>query len=699
MYERANKEGIERDLKSFRDCYFNGHQFTRSVEENFNLIKKHLLAIQEANIPSKKISGNFSYPWITDQLRRLIAQRKKMYNTLQARGQKPRETTRYIEFDKYVNESIQKGYLDYINNMFDNIDDRAQNKKRFYRFCKAQRKDQFGVPPLKSNGQVITDPKQKADLLNNHLSNAFTRENLDNIPNKGDSPFPTMPEINITPKGVAKLLTSLNTSKASGPDCISANLLKLLGDGIAPIIASFFQQTLNTGTLPSEFKNAYVSPIFKKGQRSDPGNYRPISLTCILCKTLEHIITKNLMTHLEDNNILSNFQHGFRANRSCETQLTLTVHDFAESLNQQKQVDAILLDFTKAFDRVAHQRLIHKLDYYGVRDKNLAWITSFLENRRQRVVLDGKHSEELDVLSGVPQGTVLGPVLFLCFINDIADKLDSNIRLFADDALLYRVIENEADADQLQADLSSLEQWATEWQMEFNAKKCFVLHITNKRRISRTIYKLNNTSLESTNNHQYLGVTLDDKLNWNAHVDTICAKASRTLNFVRRNLHNCPAHVKQEAFNTYVRPQVEYASSVWNPSTSRNIKAVERINRGGARFVKSDYNKRSSPTQMMKSLKWNTLQERRKVNDLCQIHKISHKKFNVNYDHILQPFAASTRSHHRAYQNNFQPKVEAYRNSFFPRIVPNWNRLPPDLAETEEPKQFRKDVTAHLKLY
>ncbi len=160
-----------------------------------------------------------------------------------------------------------------------------------------------------------------------------------------------------------------------------------------------------------------------------------------------------------------------------------------------------------------------------------------------------------------------------------------------------------------------------------------------------------------------------------------------------------PAHVKQDAFNTYVRPQVEYASSVWNPSTARNIKAVEKINRGGARFVKGDYSKRSSPTQMLKSMKWNTLQDRRKVNNLCQIHKVSHDKFNVNFDHILQPFASNTRSHHRAYQNNFQPRVEAYKNSFFPRIVPDWNRLPPDLADTKEPKNFRKDVTAHLKLH
>ncbi len=695
-YDQANKDGIERDLKSFHACYFNGHQNHRSVEENYNLIKKHLLAIQENNIPSKKVSGNFSYPWINDPIRKLINQRKSMYTKLRARGLKPRETPRYIEFDKFVNNSIEQGYADYINGLFANPEEPSANKKRFYNFCKAQRKDQFGVPPLKCNGNLISDPKEKADVLNKHLANAFTREDLTNQPDKGESPFPTMQDITITPKGVAKLLTSLNTNKASGPDSISANLLKLVGEGIAPIIASFFQQTLDRGELPSDFKSAYVSPIHKKGQRSDPGNYRPISLTCILCKTIEHIVTKNLMTHLEDNSILSNLQHGFRANRSCETQLLLTIHNFAESLNMQKQLDAVLLDFTKAFDRVAHMRLLHKLQYYGIKGQNLAWITSFLQNRRQRVVLDGSFSDETDVLSGVPQGTVLGPVLFLCFINDIAEKLNSDIRLFADDALLFREVESEDDAAELQRDLNSLQDWAREWQMEFNAKKCYVLHITNKRRVHHHNYTLNGESLEKVHNHAYLGVILDDKLNWNAHVDHICSKATRTLNYIQRNLHSCPAQVREQAYFTYVRPQVEYASSIWNPGTVRNINAVEKVNRRAARFVKNDYARRSSPTAMIKSLKWNTLQDRRKINDLCQMHKIAHNKFNVDFSEILTPYESRTRSHHRAFLNNFQPRVEAYRNSFFPRVTPPWNRLPPDIIDTQDTKALRQQLTSRL---
>ena len=209
-------------------------------------------------------------------------------------------------------------------------------------------------------------------------------------------------------------------------------------------------------TLPSDWLTSMVVPFHKKSSKDNPANYRPISLTCLCCKVMEHIVLSNLNRHLSDNNILSPLQHGFRANLSCETQLVLTFHDWATIVNQQSQVDALLLDFSKAFDKVSDKKLIHKLAQYGISGKSQAWIAAFLQNRTQFTVVNGTHSTTTLVTSGVPQGSVLGPSLFLLFINDISSVTSSQLRLFADDTVLYKAINSKDDQHVLQEELSNL---------------------------------------------------------------------------------------------------------------------------------------------------------------------------------------------------------------------------------------------------
>ena len=203
------------------------------------------------------------------------------------------------------------------------------------------------------------------------------------------------------------------------------------------MITHLFKQSLDISELPPEWKTAYVTLIFKKDERSDPSNYLPVSLTSILCKTFEHILVSQIMNHLETHQILCPNQFGFRAEHSCESQLLVTINDFAYALNNKLQVDIGILDFSKAFDKVPHTRLIQKLEYYGIRGKPLQWIKSLLSNRSQCVVIEGCCSSSCEVTSGVPQGSVLGPSLLLIFINDLINNIQSTIRLLADDCLIY----------------------------------------------------------------------------------------------------------------------------------------------------------------------------------------------------------------------------------------------------------------------
>ena len=344
-------------------------------------------------------------------------------------------------------------------------------------------------------------------------------------------------------------------------------MLQELCNEIAPVLQIIFERSLQTGKIPSDWSKALVAPIFKKGDKSSAANYRPISLTCILCKVLEHIIASNVVEHMNKHDLLYDLQHGFREKRSCETQLTMMVEELARSACAGKQTDLILLDFSKAFDKVSHSKLLWKLHQYGIRGNALNWIQAFLGNRSQSVVLEGEESDLVPVTSGVPQGSVLGPILFLIYINDLPDQIVSQVRLFADDTAVYLTMEGGDSHRVLQNDLDSLSVWESRWDMEFNPSKCQVVRVTSSRRPINTLYFLHGQVLEVVTSARYLGVDISSGLSWSSHIDRITVKANRTLGFLKRNIKTKQSKVREMAYNTLVRPQLEYASPIWDPYT------------------------------------------------------------------------------------------------------------------------------------
>ena len=384
------------------------------------------------------------------------------------------------------------------------LDDSTKCTKKFWAFVKSKKKDQFGVAALEHQGKVYTDSLSKANLLNNQFASVFTREDLSHIPEMSGNQVPDIPDVDIQIESVIKLLQELDSHKANGPDSIPANLLKQTAIQTAPLLALIFKASVEQGKLPDDWKLAYITPIFKKENRGLAANYQPISLTSICCKVLEHILHSSIFTHLERHEVLCEQQHGFRSGRSCETQLLGTVHDFATCLNNGGHIDALFLDMAKAFDKVPHQRLCAKLSHYGINDNILTWIKDFLNNRHQTVVLEGEHSTPCNVLSGVPQGTVMAPLLFLIYINDIPNSITNMLRLYADNALLYSIINSNADCINLQTDLSTLQKWCKTWQMEFNPTKCEHFQITNRHNFTDTHYTLFGHTIQKVTNAKYL---------------------------------------------------------------------------------------------------------------------------------------------------------------------------------------------------
>ena len=304
-------------------------------------------------------------------------------------------------------------------------------------------------------------------------------------------------------------------------------------------------------------------------------------------------------------------------------------------------------------------RLCNKLSYYGINDHTLKWIKQFLHGRIQQVVVEGYHSNPINVTSGVPQGTVLAPLLFLCYINDLPANINSSIKLYADDVLIYRPIRSPDDIKSLQEDLNTIEQWALHWQARFNPGKCEHIRITNSKNPILSTYTIQNTIIQSVPNVTYLGVTINEHLSWSSHITNITKKANAIRGFLQRNINSCPPLVKENCYKLMIRPIIEYAPTVWAPYLQKDIMKLESVQRRSARFVLNDY----------------TLEQRRNSLKIFMLYKIIHGIVHIDYDEVLTRNENPTRGHFQRYC--IPPtRINAYYHSFFPSTIRKWNTLP-----------------------
>ena len=690
---------------------FKGYH-SKSIEELWTEFKDLIHEGTNLFIPSKRLGSKPSLPWITQGIKRLIRKRDKLYGK-QAKCNDPKVKQHYKNFRNKVKNEIKKAHLNYLEYVLEIQDSDPENpnsgqtfsSKKLFSSLKNAKQDTQGIAPLLENDKLITDTVGQANILNRQFQSVFTPMNplklcqlcemkISTFIKHFTKPkFPKMPEISISVisvGGVQKLLYNLEIGKACGPDNLKPIVLSVQ---IAPMVTKLFQKSLNTGTIPSDWSKANVTPLFKKGDKSNPANYRPISLTCILCKLMEHIIASNITKHFQVNNILFHLQHGFRSKRSCETQLIGLVEDLARNLIQGHQTDLILLDFSKAFDKVNHLKLLYKLHQHGIQDNTLHWVKSFLIGRRQSVLVNGDMSDEVPVTSGVPQGSVLGPLLFLLYINDLPENIVSQVRLFADDTAVYLAVNSTSQQNILQEDLNRLQQWEHTWDMEFNPSKCTVLCITRSKHPHKSTYTLHGQTLETVSDAKYLGVNISSDLNWNKHVHNVTTSASKTLNFIKRNIPTKQQHIREFAYKTLVRPQLEYCSSVWSPHTQNNMHKLEMVQRRAARWVTHDYSPYSSVTEMLHLLKWRSLENRRSDARLLLFFKIINGLVAVPMPpYIFKPNRLTRHMHPLSYRQ-IQTPCNYYKFSFYPTSIILWNSLPADISQATSLDQFRQGVT------
>ena len=383
---------------------------------------------------------------------------------------------------------------------------------------------------LESNIEVTSD-LDKAIAFSKHFQSIFTDHSLCSFPTSNLMDQPSLSEIVLSVDEVLANLKGLNTRKASGPDEIPAKLIVECAEVIASSVCDLFNLSLSTGKFFTEWKDANIIPLFKKGKRTFFNNYRGISLLSILSKVLERCVARRIVSFTQDR--IYHLQHGFRNGHSCTTQLLAVLYAIGKALDNGDEIDIVYLDLTRAFDTVCHVHLLQKLNFYGITGALFDWITDYLFHRRQRVVVNGTSSPWVDVCSGVPQGSVLGPILFILYINDLPDSVSfSNIAMFADDTKCFHTIKNNCDVNHFQQDLDSLSVWASRNELTFQPIKCENLRITRKRHSIQRSYTLNELTLKTVTSARDLGVQVSHNLTWADHIANVISKANRMLGFL-----------------------------------------------------------------------------------------------------------------------------------------------------------------------
>lgn len=536
------------------------------------------------------------------------------------------------------------------------------------------------------DGKCIRDDNAACVAFNNHFKTVFTADN-GHLPSFSLS-LPPIPDVTISENGVFNLLLNLDVKKSFGPDDIPNAFLKQYAQWCSKYLCVIFRRSIEEGALPDDWRVARVKPLHKTGDKTQVQNYRPISLTSTACKILEHIIHKHLSTFLEEHNVISKAQHGFRKGYSTCTQLIQTIHDFAEAINEGKQTDVIFLDFRKAFDTVSHNKLIYKLSSVIKNDKLITWIKAYLTNRRQFVTLNGALSHCIPVESGVPQGSVLGPLLFIIYINDIVQDLSVNVKLYADDCVLYERINSSEDQIRLNNDFRKVMRWCDRWQMVINFDKTVYMRITLKRNPLLYQYGTSDSALSEVTCYKYLGLWISNNLSWNKHIDTISANALRKIFFLRRALRFATPETRFLAYNTIVRPILEYAVMIWDPYTKININKLERIQKKAVRFIYNSYG-RTSITNLIKKSGLPSVTDRNRICRLKFFFQLIHGQYNIDISKIVSYSSGyATRLRHSLSVKPLSTRTNCYKYSYFPRTITEWNNLAGHIVEENNLSHF-----------
>lgn len=691
-FNNADWPGIIAFLSSVN--FFNIFSVATDVNDVFNLFYNVLDYCISVYVPVKCIRSSKSKlskgPRYPIRIRRLLNNKRaawalyRRYNSLHTRSN-------YNKIAASCRKNIRLFISSQENKTIDN-----GNIGSFYRHANKKLSSKSTIGPIRNpNNILITHPSEKANIFQNNFISHFITDNGQGMPflHVNTNKLPKLESVNFSSVLVFRAINKLKLRSKGGPDGIPPIFYKKCISALSLPLSQLFSISLSSGYVPPVWLKSYVVPIYKKGDRTDPNNYRPIALTCTMSKLMESVIKDQLLSHLKSNNLISTHQHAFLRNRSTTSNLLQSTYDWLLAINSSQSTDVIYIDFRRAFDSIVFSKLLFKLRCYGVSGVFYDWLFSYLHNRQQCVVLDNCFSSVCEVSSGVPQGSVLGPVLFLIFINDIDSVCNSStqIKIFADDLKLYSIT-NIGPSHLLQLTIDKVSVWADVNQLDINIDKCCIFSISNSRiPITNRMYFINGVVLTCSGKVVDLGIEITHNLSFKSHIVSFVSKAYQRLSLLFRGFVTREFNFLRKVFITYIRPLLEYNSVVWSPTEIYLIDLIEKVQRYFTRNVPAladlPYSIRLSKLNLQ------CLELRRLQFDLIYYYKIFHNLTPLSADNYfltyLPPQASRNKSPYLIKPAKAKNKLLSFLSY---RSSAAWNALPEEIKSLNSIKSFKNSI-------
>ena len=659
-----------------------------SIDDAAEAFSQQLLTITDICVRHKLITvRKDDAPWFTETIRLMIQNK----NTIHRHAKRTNLATDWAAFRKARNEltsEIRRRKREYLSEL-DIVISQNQNigTKKWWQLVKSfMKKKGYSldeIPPIEYNGHVYYSNREKAIVFNRYFA---SQSYIEDSP---DDPLPRIPrveselnDIQLSQEEVKKVLQQLNSQKAVGPDKIHNKILSASREVITEGLTLLFNRCLNEGKFPLSWKIALVSPIFKKGNREHCNNYRPISLLSCIGKTLEKCVQQRTLTYLTQNELITPHQSGFIPGDSTVYHLLNLYHDLCSAMDNNNTAHAIFFDISKAFDRVWHRGLIHKLEAIGIRGKLLDWFRDYLSNRKQATVIKGEMSDYSWISAGVPQGSVLGPLLFIVYINDITLEIESTIKLFADDTSMYSFMEDlDQQATTLNSDLIKIREWALKWKVTFNKTKTELMVLSRKTVPPAIPLSFDNSVLVPTANHKHLGVFLQNNCKWDVHIKSIISKVTILTSCLRSFKYRLSRQALENMYKSFILPHFDFSDILWDNCTNELAQDLESLHLDAIRTIVGSV-RGTSHAKLYAESGFTTLIERRRRHKIIMYHKIVNGLVPEYLSAKLPPLISDRNPYHlrRVYEREHQAwDIGTFKTSFFLSTTHLWNDLPEDM--------------------
>ncbi len=647
--------------------------------------------IMKNSIPQKKVSKHKNMPWIQGDLLHDIKKRNRLFKKAK-RTNKECHWTAYRLLRNSITVKLRQAKRDY----FAASASTGDSKDMWSAYKTLTKSESY--PSILKDGDVVAEtPAEKASMFNRFFARCFDSNDIHPDFNRAVDHLFTLGSINCTSDEIIDILTNMDIKTAAGPDGISARMLKESMHQIVPFLVDFFNLCFDLGCFPSIWKHSNVVPIFKSKDRSSVSNYRPISLQCLTSKIMEKIVHNHLFMFLVTTDRIPSNQFGFISGRSTGDALVTAVEDWFCALDRDKtNVAAVFFDLSKAFDKVSHALLTQQLYSVGVCDTALHWFSSYLSDRTQSVIVQGASSSSVAVTSGVPQGSILGPLLFILFTSDINSlNFTSNMIMYADDILIYKTISSVSDLSPLQLDCDKIAHWVNSKKLVLNVDKTKFMLVSNRHNFlpDAHVY-INNNEIERVTTFKYLGVTLSDKLSWSIHINNITKQARKLLGFLYRSFYKTNPDLIFTFYKTVVRPILDYNCLVWNPHLSKDIQKLEGVQKFALRMTSRDWS--GSYATLCNMFNVPTLADRRKYFILTYCFKYLNSGVYSTRNLFTCKARINPRLDHPFALERFRVRTTSRLNFLTYSAIIHWNALPTHIVSAHTVMQFKGMVKRYI---